>query len=134
MEIKITTWPDHYPDKCPPDNANQPSGDIFRFTNRTNPKYKDFMSYYELQPNGDWGGKACQSRGISVFTSVEDSIAAAAIVPALKKKHLSKAELPPNSGVIATTPPDNSRNHNTLWPLINAEDLSILFSPVAEEA
>lgn len=126
----MTAWPEHYPEKCPPDNAVPPSGSLFRFINKTNPKKKDFLSYYELKPEGDWGTKACVSRGLSVYASEIDCAVAAATIPALKKKQLAKAFLPKNSGVIASTPSKNTNNHKTLWPLISAEELAELFSPV----
>jgi len=61
---------------------------------------------------------------------MEDCMAAAAAIPALKKKYLSKAELPPHSGAIAATPSGNTKNHNTFWSLISAEELAIFFMPI----
>jgi len=130
MEEKILMWPDHYPEKCPPDDAENVSGVVYRFTNRTNPKHRDFLSYYELKPAKDWGKKACQARGLSVYTSEEDCKTAISLVPALKKKKLCIAELGSESGVIAPTPSKNNYNHKTLWPLISAQDLAEIFMPM----
>jgi len=130
MEEKKSMWPDHYPEKCPPDDAKSVSGVVYRFTNRTNPKHRDFLSYYELKPGEDWGKKGCQARGLSVFTSEEDCKIAISLVPALKKKKLCVAELASESGVIAHTPSKNNNNHMTLWPLISAQDLAEIFMPI----
>lgn len=131
MKQTTTAWPDHYPSNCPPSQAEPPSGNIYRFMNRKNPKDKDFSSYYELKPDHDWKDKACAARGLTVYTTKEDCVAAAAAVPALKKKHLAIANLPSNSGVIAATPSTNTKNHKTFWPRISAQEMADLFSPVS---
>lgn len=130
MEAMTSMWPNHFPEKCPPTKAENVSGVIYRFTNRANPKYKDFLSYYELKPGEDWGRNACQARGLSVYTSEEDCRTAAAAVPALKKKKLCAAELPTETSVIAPTPSMNNCNHKTLWSLVSAEELSKIFIPL----
>ncbi|MNZ65677.1 hypothetical protein D3C78_838750 [compost metagenome] len=126
----MIVWPSHFPDSCPPSHATAVSGLVYRFTNRSNPKHKDFLSYYELNPGHDWGEKACEARGLSVYRAEEDCLAAAARVPALRKKRLAKAFLPHNSGVIAPTKSSNTKNHHTFWALVGAQDLAPLFTPV----
>lgn len=130
MDERFSMWPDHYPEKCPPGDAEDVSGVVYRFTNRMNPKHKDFLSYYELKPGEDWGKKSCQARGLSVYTSEDDCKAAISMVPALKKKNLCVAELSSESGVIARTPSKDNYNHKTLWPLISAQDLAETFMPM----
>lgn len=130
MEDKNSVWPDHYPEKCPPEDAEEVSGTVYRLTNRTNPKHKDFLSCFERNPGKNWGEKACQARGLSVFTSEEDCKAASAAVPALRKKKLCVADLPSVSGLIAPTPSKNTYNHKTLWPLFSAQELADIFIPI----
>lgn len=120
-------WPDHYPDSCPPSAAVSPSETVYRFTNRCNPKSKDFKSYYELKPNENWGSMACNARGLSVYSSINDCIAAAEVIPALKKKGLAKADLPKNSGLIAETISQRTKNHKTFWSSLTSEELADLF-------
>ncbi len=129
----MPAWPEHYPSNCPPESSVPPSGEVFRFTNRKTPKDKDFFSYYLLKPGHNWGADACNSRGLTVYTSEEDCIAAAAAVPALKKKHMAKATLPINSGEIAATHSNNTKNHKTFWPIISPEDLAAIFASVNQE-
>ena len=128
----MNNYPTHYPKNCPPNHSVPASGDVYRFINGTTPKDKDFKSYYELKPHQDWGSKACEARGLSVFITLEDCIAAAKVIPAFRnrKKLLAKASLPSNSGVIAPTPSKNTNNHNTFWSLVSAQDLSLLFHSV----
>lgn len=129
----MNNWPDHYPISCPPQEAEAVSGDIYRFTNRNHPKHRDFQSYYEQRPDESWGNKACDARGLSVFSTTEDCIAAAAAVPALRKKKLCVASLPNTSGVIAETPSKNTNNHKTFWSLLSAQELAELFIPTNME-
>jgi len=123
----MNNYPTHYPKDCPPNNAVPVSGDTYRFTDRAIPKEKDFKSYYELGRED-----TCQARGLSVYITLEDCIIAAKAVPALKRKHIAKAELLQNHGVIAPTPSKNNYNHNTFWSLVNAQDLSLLFHSVSK--
>lgn len=130
MEEQNLTWPDHYPENCPPAYAEGFSGVVYRFTNGVNPKPKDFLSYYELRSGKNWEDKACQARGLSVYTTEEDCITAIAMIPALRKKKLCAAELSAEAGVIAPTPSNNNANHKTLWSLFGAEKLSEIFMPL----
>lgn len=126
----MNSWPNHYPEACPPIEAEEVSGKVYRFTNRNNPKHKDFQSHYEQWQGRDWGSKACDARGLSVFSCLEDCDAAAAAVPALRKKKICVAKLPTSSGVLAETPSRNTNNHKTLWPLLSAQELADLFTPI----
>lgn len=123
-------WPDHYPEQCPPRLAAAVSGKLFRFTSKASPKPRDFISYYENSPSKDWGHMACNARGLSVFSTYEDCVAASKLVPALKKKSLCVAELPSSAGVVAETPSQNTQNHKTFWSLLDAENLASLFAHI----
>lgn len=130
MNTQKVTWPDNYPDKCPPVCAVNVSGKVIRLTNRSNPKSKDFCSYYEQNPNHNWGEQSCQARGLSVYTSEEEYKYAISVVPALKRKKVCIAELSPKDGVIASTPSTNNPRHKTYWPLLSNEQLSEIFKPL----
>ncbi|WP_147464765.1 MULTISPECIES: hypothetical protein [Pseudomonas syringae group] len=123
----MTKWPDHYPEQCPPSCAEAISGTIYRFTNRANPKQRDFISYYDMDPSNDWGRMACNARGLSVYSTYEDCVAAVDAVPALRKKRLCHASLTRDSGVIADTPSQNTQNHKTFWSYVDAIKLASLF-------
>ena len=121
-------WPEHYPKQCPPDHAEPVNGDVYRFITNNTPKHNDFRSFYENKVDHDWGLMACQARGLSVFRTADACFAAAAIVPALKKKKIAKAELNAHCGVIAPTPSKNTKDHHTLWSHFASEDLASFFS------
>jgi len=130
MEGVAMKWPNHYPEQCPPAQAIAVSGKIFRFTGRATPKPRDFRSFYEISPSEDWGSLACNARGLSVFSTKEDCVAAAEVCPALRKKCLCVAELPNTAGLLAETPSKNTQNHKTFWSLLDADKLASLFTSI----
>ncbi|OUD13100.1 hypothetical protein [Thioflexithrix psekupsensis] len=81
----MTNWPPDFPENCPPSSTNPALGDIFRFINRSTPKEKDFMSYYDLKPHEKWGENECQARGLSVYVTERDAMDVAKRVPSLRK-------------------------------------------------
>lgn len=120
-------WPEHFPKQCPPAHAVSVFGDIYRFTNRVTPNIKYFRTYYEIKLDNDWGDKACQARGFSVYSSQEECNQAALMVPALEKKKIAVAKLNADHGVIANTPSISSNEHKTFWSFIDSEQLTSLF-------
>lgn len=126
----MAAWPSHYPTQCPPLEAEGVSGTVFRFTNRTNPKRKDFLSHYELYEGRDFGKLECQARGLSIYSSLEDCLDVVAIIPALRKKRICIASLPESSGLIAHTPSKNHQNHKTFWPKLTPDELCEAFQPL----
>jgi len=123
-------WPAHYPIKCPPAIAETVSGVIYRFTTRATPNLKDFHSYYEHNPNRDWGSDACNARGLSVFTCAKACELFRKRVPAMKKKKLASATLNSSDGLILNTPSNISDNHHTFWPQLKPNEMVIAFKSV----
>lgn len=108
-------YPDHYPEQCPPRVAHYHTGDLYRFINRNNPVPKDFKSYYDINPTKNWGGKACQARGLSVVKCGLGVLEMRDAIPALRKKKVSKASISNNCGMLGDTPSSSSKRHCTWW-------------------
>jgi hypothetical protein len=124
-------WPEHYPEKCPPLDAAPADGPIYRLVRGEAPQEGDFQSQYEKQPKREWGALACQARGLSVFESEEACQDMAAIIPALRKKRIASGIVPSGSGVMASTPSNNSDDHCTLWSLAAATNMATWFTVVS---
>ena len=120
----MSSWPDHFPENCPPDSAVPVTGIVYRFVD--NLEEIDFFSFYDLDPTKNWGN-ACKARGLSVFRSQEVTESMAAILPSLRRKQLAKAELTAGDGVIGHTPSRNTAEHYTFWPLLSKENLVLKF-------
>jgi hypothetical protein len=63
------SFPDFFPDRCPPDDAIKANHIVFRFVKEDPPTPKDFVSHYQLglAPKAD----LCERCSLSVFDSRE---------------------------------------------------------------
>lgn len=127
----MTSWPSHYPTSCPPDDAAPATYAIYRFTNRATINPKDFQSYYDRDPQNDWGDMACQARGLSVYPSFQACVDVAEKVPSLKKKKLAGGMLQESYGKLAATPSGNSSSHMTWWVSVGCPDPTTFFTNIA---
>lgn len=104
-------WPEHYPNTCPPLNATDAGGNVYRFLLGSNTVSDDFLSYYLL-------GKAdnCQSRGLSVYTSFSGVEEARKAIPAFRNKKCARANLSGSAhGKVLHTPSQKCAQHYTWW-------------------
>lgn len=121
------SWPSHYPESCPPPEATDLIGVVYRFINGANPSEKDFKSHYERQPGENWGNKACEARGLSVLRTPEDCGEMRKAVPALRKKSIAIANIEQSVGVIKVTPSNSCENHCTWWRSLMPSDVVGMF-------
>ena len=126
----LSDFPEYYPEQCPPYNANNTEGIVFRFTKEDKPHKQDFISFYEKNPNKDWGMDTCQAMGLSVFPTIEACEEMKRKIPALNKKKIASANLNNNYGKFANTPSTNSKRHMTWWVSCNLSEPWTLFSNV----
>lgn len=124
------SWPNHYPNSCPPNEAEPTSGQIYRFTYKSTPMAKDFKAFYDGDPSKDWGDLACQARGLSVYPTLEACREAAGKVPSLAKKKLASGAMQVSYGKIAETPSKNTSSHMTWWVGADCPDPVTFFVPV----
>lgn len=132
MGVFVYSWPEHYPQACPPDSAKELVGTIYRFINGTSPAEKDFLSHYERNPSKDWGHDACKARGLSVLRTLSDCGLMRKAVPALRKKRVAVADISTSVGLVAITPSNSCDDHNTWWRAPLPSVVFPLFSTIAE--
>jgi len=109
-------WPPYFPALCPPIEATEVEGPLYRLISGKVPKPSDFHSYELLYPDRDWGDKACQACGLSTHRSLQDGLEnyqrLQRRIPSLRKKiAVAKANHLP--GKILNTPSREDRNHYT---------------------
>lgn len=128
----LIDFPEHYPEQCPPFEATNADGVVYRLTKTHVLDKLDFCSHYELRPDKDWGDMACQARGLSVFPSVEACEEIKKKIPSIRKnnKGIATANLNNNHGKFANTPSTNSKRHMTWWVSSNLKEPWTLFSNV----
>lgn len=131
--VCVYSWPDHYPQSCPPSEAIDLNGTVYRFINGANPAERDFQSHYERQPDKDWGAEACKARGLSVLRTPADCGEMRKAIPALRKKRVAMATVTTPVGLIATTPSHSCDGHSTWWRALQPSEVVGLFTTVAEQ-
>lgn len=110
-------WPSFFPGRCPPADAKDSQGIVYRGITGNTPVEQDFLSYEELnKPLGD----PCERCGLSVYRSLaEFEHVLNRISPKLRKKigcqHIARVTLDPALGKLKATPSNSSNGHHTLW-------------------
>lgn len=112
-------WPDFFPFNCPPDNAQTPQGEVFRFTDRRVPREKDFISYQISKPGSVWPDP-CIACGLSVYTDINDIPRVRKRVPPTRKKWVARGILEEKDGLIALTKA-REPSHHTWWVAVGLE-------------
>lgn len=109
-----TEWADH---NCPPDDATDAAGAIFRVIKDTIPTDDDFLTHHE---KGVRRGPECLRRGLSVF---QDLKAAQHCVDLFGQfgKHIATADLEPQHGKLKHTGNDRQPDHHTWWPYVGVQ-------------
>lgn len=120
-------WPTHFPTQCPPVQATQLLGIVYRFINGRSPTEWDFLSHYERKPANSWPDP-CKARGLSVVRTIEDCAIMREGVPALRKKRIAAANISTHIGMIANTPSVSCQGHCTWWRNPPASEVRALFS------
>jgi len=111
------TWPDYFPDDCPPGDAQVADGEVYRLVSQNPPLNTDFRPRVIEQTNGEYSSNLCKACGLSVFRDLSDIEETRRYSGALKNKIVAKGTLIPEAGVLKTTP--NARRggktHSTWW-------------------
>jgi len=118
--MTTVNWPPFFPPKCPPSEARDASGEVFRLVYTAPPSVKDFESYAEMRPKEFMGN--CEASGLSVFTAKSDALRLMKRVQALAKQDkpvpsgdlVASANLLPEAGKLMHTP-RNGNSHHTWW-------------------
>lgn len=113
-----------YPPNCPPANGRLPNGEVvYRVTSGPPPAAQDFLSYVEMGRQVS-AGKACQARGLSVYSDKADAQNRARLYGGT---YIAEATLNGTDGVIAATPNQRTPDsHHTWWPF-DGVDRAALF-------
>ena len=107
-------FPPDWPSDCPPADANDPDGIFYRLVHGVLPAPEDFVSYAEagkqVQP-----GRACEARGLSLFTDISDALHYLRKFPSLGRG-IASAALTDQHGKVTATPRGPASSHSTWWP------------------
>jgi len=110
-------WPAHFPSACPPADAVNASGRVYRLVALDPPTPDDFVSLFLERPDLDWGGSLCQACGLSVYLDSEEARTIGRRIPALRTRMLAAGELDETLGKLRSTPSRRTGavSHTTWW-------------------
>ncbi|MGA9379022.1 MAG: hypothetical protein WBV73_09660 [Phormidium sp.] len=120
-------WPEHFPSDCPPENAKNAFGEVYRLINHDSPSPDDFRSWREENRNKQCpeGMTECQVCGISVFTDKADADRVIKRIPRFRRAKPALGQLTAELGVILHTPSRLSQSHHTWWIPVGAEPWTV---------
>jgi hypothetical protein len=116
------TFPDDWPEECPPADAEDANGEVFRIVRTVRLSADDFRSYHEM---GIRRGDPILRYGLSLFRLRSDAEHASRMFRNLGKV-IAQATLLPEHGKTKQT---GRASHITWWPYTNV-DRSSLFTIV----
>ena len=105
-------FPTNWPEACPPDEASDAEGIVFRLVDRDPPAASDFVTHFE-------SGKMpkapqCLRCGLSVFRDLRDAIHQRELFPKLGR-YVARGRLLPQDGKTMLTT-GRMPTHTTWWP------------------
>lgn len=106
-------WAKVLPETCPPAETSAPADgmQVYRTAKQFPPSDEDFKSLRELEPTRTkWGGKDCQSRSVSVWSTVQ-LCAQLLKLPRHNHKRVVQLELTASAGAIQ----QDSNGHISWW-------------------
>jgi uncharacterized surface anchored protein len=124
------------PDQCPPAEAVDATGEVFRAVPDESLQPDHFVSWIKAKKKSA-KPKDCRHWGLSVWTSLEAVQHARKVNSHMCDQYIAKGALKAGDGRLAPTPTANQPMHHTLWCDINAPistRFKIALPPVPEEA
>ena len=118
------TWPDFYPENCPPAEAEPASGTVYRLVKHDPARAEDFKSVFEENPRGAIKKKTVKIYGLSVHRDLSDSERLKKRSKKFKNRQIAKGSLNPTLGMIQHTP-SIEESHHTWWVPVEAKPWTV---------
>ncbi len=118
--LDLRTFPDDWPEGCPPTDAAATAGDYYRVTRREVPTAEDFRSHRELEKLPK--APPCLRAGLSTFRALEEAERMALLFPVLGA-FVAMGRLDAAYGLSLLTP-GREPTHTTVWPYMRTDRAS----------
>jgi hypothetical protein len=106
-------WAERLPENCPPEDAREPQHEVFyRAVKKLPAIIEDFYSMRALAPQKKFKNRECISFACSIISSFQNC-QQISLLPCHNGEIVISLTLPPESGVIKQTGPNNS--HFSWW-------------------
>ncbi len=115
------TWPDHFPDGCPPAEAVPASGEFYRLVDHDPVEEVDFWSHRELSDAGLIGTQRwteemeCRAVACSVFQDKDDAVSAQGMSGRMRKKRIAMGDVSGDGVLLATPSSRTGSSHHSWW-------------------
>lgn len=109
-------WSKHFPDSCPPNDAECKVMTVYRFLEDDEIKPECFLTVRELSPHRKFpeAEKECRACSLSIFTSKEEVLRLQKTVPRFRKP-VAGGKLEKTSGKVKHTPSSGKNNSHHSW-------------------
>jgi hypothetical protein len=120
------SFPTDWPEECPPDDAVDALGIVYRITKNNPPTAADMLSHHETGriPTGP----PCIRCGLSIFRTQEDALHQQSLMPRLGKV-IAEGNLRPEHGKMKLTQ-GRQPTHTTWWVYVTVTDRAAIFTVV----
>lgn len=108
-------FPDDWPKDCPPVDAEDAAGTVFRIVAHNPPTDDDLKSYQEL---GILVGPECQRHGVSTYNTIEGALRKQKLYPRFGQ-HIAEGALVASLGKLSLLR-NRKTQHLTWWPSTTA--------------
>ena len=125
------TWPDFYPEDCPPLEAEPVSGTFYRLVRNNPPRAEDFKSVFEENPKRFNYTPTTENCGLSVQKDPQDTVRLERIErlkkrsKKFKNRQIAEGSLNPMLGMIQHTPSKKYKSHHTWWVPVDAKPWTV---------
>lgn len=129
LENYPVVWVPDMPEGIPPEDICVPHEHVlYRLTKGENVTEEDLITYYEKDPNNEWGDKLTLACAVSMYDDLEKTNKLTKIASLKNSKGVSKFVLNPENGVVKQT----SKSYHYSWwktdniDINNAETVMVL--------
>lgn len=120
LENYPVVWVPDMPDGIPPEDVCVPHEHVlYRLTKGENVTEEDLITYYELDPNNDWGDKLVLACAVSMYDDLEKTKKLTKMSSLKNSKGVSKFVLNPEHGVVKQT--TGNSYHYSWWKTENVD-------------
>lgn len=121
LEDYPAVWVPDMPDGVPPEEICIPHEHVlFRLTKGENATEEDLTTYFEKDPNKDWGDKLAEAYAVSLYNDLDKTNRLLKIASLKKSKGVSKFTLNPENGVVKQT----GKTYHYSWWKTNKIDIN----------
>lgn len=117
-----------FPDGCPPDDAGDLTGDVYRLVDGNPPSDWDFQSKHQRSQSLSKAGD-CLACGLSILRSWTDAERLKQRIPGMRKKSIAVGIIPEPLGKTKATPTRNQAGHHTWW-VPDGVEVKVLFTVI----